>query len=155
MTDLQNYPILSVCATVASKLSSLPITDGQLIFVQDKHRIALDYNAKRIFYNEIEELDSELVRKSMLAPVSGRFYFVIETAVFWRYGDTGWQQLTAPPDDIVFIGTELPELGSRKTLYADTDKKQISVWMEETGSYEVVADKTMDIEDDDITALFA
>ena len=77
------YPILSVCATVRSKLSDLVIKNGQMIFVQDKHKIALDYNGKRVFYNQIEELATEQERTSLLAPVSGFYYFVIDTAVLW------------------------------------------------------------------------
>lgn len=153
MADTNNYPILSVCATVGSKLSSLVIKDGQLIFVQDKHKIALDYNGKRVFYNQIQELATDGARTSMLAPVTGSYYFVISTAVLWTY-QNGWIQLTTPPEEIVFIGVTLPELGSKKTLYVDTAKKEISVWDESVATYVVVADKTEEMTAEDIDALF-
>ena len=102
MADLTTKPVLSVCATVGSKLPNLVIKDGQLIFVQDKHRIALDFGGKRIFYNQIEELATDAVRTSMLAPVAGLFYFVIETAVLWTYRDK-WVQITTPPKEVVFF----------------------------------------------------
>lgn len=149
------YPVLSVCATKGSRLPDLAIADGQLIFVQDRHQIALDYNGKRVFYNQIEELDTELTRVSLLAPITGRYYFVIDTAVLWTYRDTGWIRLTTPPDEIVFIGTELPELGARQTLYVDTTNDRISVWDETAETYHVVSDKTKEIEETDIEALFA
>lgn len=155
MADEKNYPVLSVCATKGSRLPDLAITDGQLIFVQDKHLVALDYNGKRVFYNQIEELDTELARTSILAPITGRYYFVIDTAVLWTYRDTGWVQITTPPDEIVFIGTELPELGARQTLYVDTTNDRISVWDETAETYHVVSDKTNEIEETDIEALFA
>lgn len=152
MADLSNYPVLSVCATIGSKLPDLVIKDGQLIFVRDKHKIALDYNGKRVFYNQIEELDTDQDRLSILAPVAGQYYFVISTAVLWTY-QNGWIQVTVPPEEIVCIGTELPELGSGKTLYV---KKTggISIWDEDTESYQVVADKNEYASESDIDSLF-
>lgn len=154
MADSNTKAILSVYATVASRLSDLVIKDGQLIFVHDKHKIALDYGGKRTFYNQIEELATDSARTSMLAPVAGLFYFVIETAALWTYRD-GWIQLTTPPKEVVFIGTEFPELGISKTLYVDTDNKEISVWDGVSSSYVVVADKTFELTANDIDILFA
>ena len=137
MSDVTTKPILSVCATVASRLPDLAIKNGQLIFVQDKHKIALDYGGKRVFYNQIEELATEQDRLAILAPVTGLYYFVIDSAVLWTY-QSEWIQITSPPKEILFIGTELPELGASKTLYVDTANKEISVWDAEQYSYVVV-----------------
>ena len=46
--------MISVIGTVASRLPDLSIKDGQLIFVKDKKKIALDLGGKRTFYNDIE-----------------------------------------------------------------------------------------------------
>lgn len=145
--------VMSVCATVGSKLSDLVIKDGQLIFIQDRHKIALDFDGKRTFYNQIEELATDADRISMTAPEAGLFYFVIETAVLWTYLDK-WVPVTTPPQEIVFIGTELPELGAARKLYVNTNRKEISIWDDETDSYIVVADKTAELTADDIDALF-
>lgn len=153
MADLTTKPVLSVCATVGSKLPNLVIKDGQLIFVQDKHKIALDFGGKRVFYNQIEELATDAIRKSMLAPVAGLFYFVVDTAVLWTYRDE-WVQLTTPPKEVVFFGTELPELGVAKTLYVDTGRKEISIWDDEVSGYVVVAEKTKELTAEDINDLF-
>ena len=153
MADLTTKPVLSACATVGSKLSDLAIKNGQLIFVQDKHKIALDFGGKRTFYNQIEELATDGARTSMLAPVAGLFYFVIETAVLWTYRDK-WVQITTPPKEVIFFGTELPELGVTKTLYVDTARKEISVWDDTLSSYVVVADKTNELTADDVNTLF-
>lgn len=99
MADLTTKPVLSVCATVGSKLSDLVIKDGQLIFVQDKHKIALDFNGKRTFYNQIEELATEDARTAMLAPLKGAFYFVLDTGILWTY-QNDWVQITTPPKDV-------------------------------------------------------
>ena len=154
MTDLNSKaPILSVCATVASKLSDLSIKNGNLIFVQDKHRVALDFNDKRVFYNQIEELGTEAERQSILAPVSGLYYFVIDTAVLWTY-QGGWIQITTPPEDVVFIGTDMPELGRKKTLYVNKTEREIMVWDDETNAYVVVSDQTKSISESEIDSLF-
>lgn len=154
MADLTTAkPILSVCATVASKLPDLAIKNGSLIFVQDKHRVALDFNDRRVFYNQIEELASEAERQSILAPVTGLYYFVIDTAVLWTYQGK-WVQITTSPEDIVFIGTDMPDLGKKKTLYVNKTEKEISVWDEDTESYITVADKNDNISEYDIDLLF-
>lgn len=155
MAESKASAILSVCATVASKLPDLAIRDGSLIFVQDKHKVALDFNGKRVFYNEIEELATEGVRQTLLAPIVGRFYFVIDTAVLWNYTEGGWVQITTPPEEIVFIGTELPELGVVQTLYVNKAEKEILVWDEPNKEYLVVADKSEIVSTEDIDALFA
>lgn len=144
--------ILSVCATIGSKLSDLAIKDGQLIFVQDKHKVALDFNGKRIFYNQIEEVATEAARLAILAPVSGMYYFVIDSAVLWTYQGK-WIQITTPPEEVVFIGTELPELGSNKTLYVDKSGG-ISIWNDDSKEYVVVADKCGAIDTVDILSMF-
>lgn len=147
--------VLSVCATVGSKLPDLAIKDGQLIFVHDKHKIALDFGGKRKFYNQIEELATDAERISMSAPEAGLFYFVIDTAVLWTY-QNGWVQITTSPKEVVLFGTELPELGSSNTLYVDHVAQEISVWDDDAKKYVVVADKTQanEMTADDITALF-
>lgn len=142
MTDTANKAPMSVVVTTSEKLSSLLIQNGRLIFVKDKRRIAFDWNDKRTFYNQITELETDYERVSMSSPFYG-YYFVIETAILWRY-DNDWIQITSKPDDIVFIGAELPELGQakEKTLYVDKTKKEISVYDKTANSYVVVANKT-------------
>lgn len=142
MTDTANKAPMSVVVTTSEKLSSLLIQNGRLIFVKDKCRIAFDWNDKRTFYNQITELETDYERISMSSPFYG-YYFVIETAILWRY-DNDWIQITSKPDDIVFIGAELPELGQakEKTLYVDKTKKEISVYDKTANSYVVVANKT-------------
>lgn len=148
--------VLSVCATSGERVRELTIKDGQLIFIQDKHRLAFDYNGKRRFYNQIEELDSEADRLSLLAPIEGMYYFIISTAVLWTYRD-GWIQVTSRPEDIICIGIELPELGNAKenTLYVNKQSKEISVFDSALGDYITVSDYTDEITDEDIEALFA
>lgn len=145
--------ILSICATTSDRVSDLVIKDGQLIFVHDLGRLALDYKGKRTFYNQVIELDTDIERTNLENPVNGKYYFVINTAVFWRYFN-GWQQLTSSPEGVLFIGTELPELGQANKIYVDKDDKEISVWDEEAEVYVPVANYTESISEADIRTLF-
>lgn len=150
---LNTATILSLCATTGERVKQLAIKDGQLIFVQDKHCIALDFGGKRRFYTQIVELGTEQERKSILAPITGQYYFVIETAVFWTY-QNGWFQITSRPEEIVFIGTELPELGVEQTLYVNKANRDISVWDSASQNYLVVANRTEDVPISYIESLF-
>lgn len=141
----------TIVATTSDRVKDLVIKNGQMIFVRDKGRIAFDFKGKRVFYNQITELETEHERSVLSTPASG-YYFVIETAVLWFYGDE-WVQITTPPKEVVFIGVELPELGQAKTgmLYVNKAEKEISVWDEESNSYIVVADANENDEIDTVT----
>lgn len=145
--------ILSIIGTVGSKVSDISIKNGQLIFVQDKHRIALDFNGKRTFYNDITTIETDEERQNILAPINGCFYFVINTAILWFYNDK-WTQVTTSPQEVLFIGMELPNLGSENKLYVNTLGKNISIWDIEEKKYEIVADATEEISEDEISSLF-
>jgi len=54
----------------------------------------------------------------------------------------------------VFIGVELPELGSSRTLYVDKDNMEISIWDEDAATYIMVANRTDEMSAEDIDALF-
>lgn len=146
--------VLSLVATSSSRIRELVIKDGQLIFIQDLGRIAFDYKGQRVFYNQIVELNTEADRLALDSPLSG-YYFVIGSACLWFYKDE-WVQITDKPDNVVFIGVELPELGQENKLYANTTSgaENISVWNEELGCYVVVADKTQEVSYNDILSLF-
>lgn len=153
MADIVNKTILSAIATTGSKLSDITIKNGQLIFVYDKQKIALDYDGKRKFYNQIIIFETESERQTLLAPVSGLFYFVIDTAVLWTYQED-WIPITTPPKEVIFIGVEFPSLGVENTLYIDKSNKNISIWDSESQSYMVVAEKTEEIANEDIDKMF-
>ena len=152
MADTTVKSILSLVATSSSRIRDLTIKDGQLIFIQDVGRIAFDFKGKRVFYNQIVELDTEAERLALESPLNG-YYFVIDSACLWYYQDE-WVQITDKPQDIVFIGVELPALGQQGKLYIDTDDREISVWDEETDKYIKVSNYTEDVTDEDIEKLF-
>lgn len=147
--------VMSLIATTSSKIRELVIKDGQLIFIQDLGRIAFDFKGKRVFYNQIVELDTEVERLALNSPLDG-YYFVIDEACLWFYKNGEWKQITDRPQEIVFIGVEFPELGQANKIYANTTEgsESISIWSEELDTYVVVADKTQEVTEEDILDLF-
>lgn len=144
--------VMSLVATSSSRIRELQIKNGQLVFIQDLGRIAFDYNDKRVFYNQIVEVEREEDRQSLENPLSG-YYFVIDSACLWFYKD-GWTQITEKPNEVLFIDVELPQLGQQGKLYVDTDDREISVWDEGAGSYITVANYTAEVTESDIEGLF-
>lgn len=147
-----------VVADKASKLSDFAIGHQQIIFLQEKRKIALDYNGKRTFYNQVEILATDIDREELEAPENGVFYFVIGKAMLWFY-NSEWIPITTSPHEIVRIGVsfdEFPDLGSENTLYVNksTGKESISVWDKETKSYKYIAGKAKPISLSKIDGLF-
>lgn len=147
----------TVVATTSDRVKDLVIKDGQIIFIAgDYPRIAFDFKGKRTFYNQIVELETEQERLNLSNPVNGKYYFVIEKAVLWRYFN-GWTQITNEPNEILFIGDgNFPELGQAKQLYINKSEgnESISIWNEDKNEYHVVADKTQSISAEEISAFF-
>ena len=143
---------LKVIATSSSRIRDLIIRDNQLIFIRDLGRIAFDSKGKRVFYNQIVELETEADRLALVNPISG-YYFVIGSACLYFYKN-GWTQITERPQEVLFVGVELPELGQEGRLYIDTDDREISVWDEETDKYITVSNYTTEVTDQDIIGLF-
>ena len=146
--------VLSLVATTSSRIRDLVIKDGQLVFIQDLGRIAFDYKGKRVFYNQIVELKTEIDRLSLEDPLSG-YYFVIDTAVLWFYQD-GWTQITEKPEEVMSIGVELPELGQAKEnmLYVNKAEKEIAIFDKASNEYIVVSNCTKEVSEEDIEELF-
>ena len=78
MTDTTTKSVLQLVATTSSKIRDLVISNGQLIFIQDLGRIAFDFNDKRVFYNQIVEVETEEDRLALENPLNG-YYFVIDS----------------------------------------------------------------------------
>ena len=96
MTETRS--ILKAVSTVESKLPTLPLEDGQLIFVYDKKKIILDNHGVRTVYEQIQTIETEEQRNDLLAPIDS-FYFVIETSILWRYTNGHWNQITTSPQE--------------------------------------------------------
>ena len=146
--------VLTVVATTSSKIRDLVIKDSQLVFLQDVGRIAFDFKGKRVFYNQITSLETEVERLTLDSPLSG-YYFVIDTACLWFYQD-GWVQITGKPQEVISIGVELPELGQAKdnVLYVNKAEREIAVFDSTSNEYIIVSDYTNEVTDEDIEKMF-
>lgn len=147
--------MLKVVATVHERLKELPIQNGQLIFVQDRAKIALDFKNKRIFYRSIITIDTDIERENLEEPVEGSFYFVVDTAILWTYQQK-WIQITGNSYDTRYIeiDTSLPQFGNANKLYVNKQDKLIAVWDEEKQDYITVADSIESCSNEDIDQLF-
>lgn len=140
MADVTESTVLSAIATANSKLSSLPVKDGQLIFVQDKSTIALDFGGKRVLYKQIEEIQTEENRTSILAPVTGRYYFVIDTGTFWTYRN-GWQQITSTPTELKEYADSVSGAALEDAkAYADEISKHMTGSVDDDGTIVLMLD---------------
>lgn len=134
MADSTTNPVLSAIATVNSKLTDLAVKDGQMIFIQDKNTIALDFGGKRKFYKQIEEIATEDARASLLAPVNGQYYFVVSTGVLWTYRDE-WVQITMTPKDIKDYADSAASTATiTAQAYADELSKRITASVDNDGT---------------------
>ncbi len=154
MADVTTKQVMSLVATSSSRIRELVIKDGQLIFVQDLGRIAFDFKGKRVFYNQIIELETEAERATLEDPFDG-YYFTIDEGCLWRYKN-GWIQITEKPQEILFVGVEFPQLGQKNKIYVNRTEgaEHISVWNDESGTYQIVSDKTQSLTSEEVIALF-
>lgn len=146
--------IMSLIATSSARIRQLPIKNGQLVFVKDLGRIAFDYDDKRVFYNQIVELETEADRLTLDEPLNG-YYFVIGSGCLWFYKDE-WIQITEKPESVLCIDVELPQLGQAKegVLYVDKAQKEIAVFDSASNEYVIVSNYTNEVTDDDIANMF-
>ena len=145
---------MQLVATNSPRIRELPIKDGQLIFVQDLGRIAFDFKGKRVFYNQIVELETEAERLTLDEPLDG-YYFVIGSGCLWFYNEE-WTQITEKPKEVIHIDVELPQLGQAKenTLYINKAEKEIAIFDSALNQYVVVSDYTNEVTSEDINQLF-
>ena len=145
---------LSVIGTTGERVRELPISDGQLVFIHNRNRIAFDFKGKRTFYNQVEILSTESERTSIVSPMDG-YYFCIDSAIFYEYANGEWSIKVKPADGAVIICDEYPELGQLTgKLYVNKTEREISIWDEERNEYFAVSNHTQDATDEDINNLF-
>jgi len=121
--------IIKFISASRETLPKIPISNGQLIFVPDNKQIALDFNNNRTIYEELQILQTEEERTSLSHPISA-FYFVLETAILYRYTNQ-WIQITWPPEDIVIYKTsylQFPTVGNENRIYIDKTNNASFRW---------------------------
>lgn len=129
----------SFIITTKSKVSSLPVKNGQMIFVKDKEKIYYDWDNKRTAYHDIEELATNTERTGLESPKNNKIYLVEEDHTLWQYVGSKWIKLTNEPN-VVFANSpiDLPSLGGKADTLYIADKK---LYLYNTGnsSFEEIA----------------
>lgn len=64
-------------------LDSLPVQDGNIIFVADSRTVCLDMRDQRYKYQTLQSVETQTELENLQNPVKG-FYFVEETCAIWR-----------------------------------------------------------------------
>lgn len=78
--------------TIKSKLSDIPITMGQVIYVGDAEELYFDsQDGTRVHVTDLIVLATESDRAAIIAPLQ-KLYFVVSTGVLWIYAGT-WAQI--------------------------------------------------------------
>ena len=137
-------PSMKFIATNSSKINSIPIKDGQLIFVQDTRQIFLDVHRQRQLYAQIMILLNDEVRKALISPIEG-FYYTKQESVFWSYFNNEWHQLTGEDPMVVFADEGLPEEGVDNTIYVKD--RDFYRWNDDLQDYLTVGGTELDWED--------
>lgn len=76
-----------------NKLDTVPITDGQIIYVKDTHELYFDVNNTRTKATDIIFVDTVVERDAIVAPFQNKVYCVLENNKLCRYDGTNWVDL--------------------------------------------------------------
>lgn len=95
--------LLKLAETVESQLPSVPLTDGQLVFVKDTRQLKWDVDSQRLDITDTIFLETDAEREELLTPLDNKVYVVKETQRQWFWTGTEWKELKAQDDNIVKI----------------------------------------------------
>lgn len=104
--------------TTSKYLTTLPIENGNIIFVPDVNMVCLDMGNQRFSYQTIKTFAMDADRLALPFPKEG-FYYVEETDTIWRWSG-GWKRVSsagASPILYAVSESEFPEEGEANKLY--------------------------------------
>lgn len=140
----------TIIGTTSDKLVDVEIKNNQIIYIEDKNIVAFDIGKTRKFLNQIVIFNTDDERENYISAYDTVFGFVKNTAVLWCYINNEWVQITNSPENIIFIGDVLPELGVEDKIYVNRSKHNISIWSKEDEKYICVGEETSSISIQDI-----
>lgn len=129
--------VLTVIETLKSKISNLSIDNGQLVFTLDSLDIFWDTEGNRKKITDIIILITEEDKTNLLAPLSGKFYYVKENNSFYYY-DSDWIKIndTGESSNNNFDF-------SNKVIYKDNSTSNLT-YIEESENYTLKTQKIND-----------
>lgn len=81
--------------TILSKLSTISVTSGQVIYVRDAQQLYFDsLNGTRIQVTDIIFLNTDADRTAIMSPLE-KLYYVIGTGVLWIYNGSAWVSINS------------------------------------------------------------
>ena len=140
----------TIIGTTSDKLVDVEIKNNQIIYIEDKNIVAFDIGKTRKFLNQIVIFNTDDERENYISAYDTVFGFVKNTAVLWCYINNEWIQITNSPENIIFIGDVLPELGVEDKIYVNRSKHNISIWSKKNKKYICVGEETSSISIQDI-----
>lgn len=111
-------------ATVKAKINDIPVESGNIIFSTDDRVIYLDKGDKRISFQQIMTIATEVERERYVGALDGCFYYVEETNLLYRYSkEKQWTCLNkAGSGNVIFDDRgSFPEKGDPTALYVTDD----------------------------------
>lgn len=94
---------LKLYSTTSSKLDSLDVVGGQLIVSKDSSCLYIDIDSiGRLKITDWIELETDNNRLAVLAPISGKIYYVEETNSIWKYIKGSWKCLNEVNKEEIF-----------------------------------------------------
>ena len=84
-----------------AKLDTVPLIDGQIIYVKDTHELYFDVNDTRTKATDIIFLATTQEREGLENPFQSKLYFVLEDATLYLYTGNKWVSVTATSADKV------------------------------------------------------
>lgn len=105
--------------TTPEYIDTLPVKNGNIIFVPAMNKVCLDMADQRFEYETIKTFQTDEERADVPFPNEG-FYYVEQDAMIWRYSRGHWRQLTPTNLRPIVYGDceeDFPELGANDTLY--------------------------------------
>lgn len=94
---------LKLYSTTSSKLDSLDVVGGQLIVSKDDSCLYVDIDSiGRLKITDWIELETDNDRLAVLAPISGKIYYVSETNAIWKYAKGSWKCLNEVNNEEIF-----------------------------------------------------
>ena len=125
--------------TTTEYLDSLPVKNGNIIFVPENNLFCLDMSNERFSYHTIQTFMTDEERLAVSKLING-FYYVQETHVIWRYDEEGWSQTTPSnlmPTKYGDSVEDFPTEGNKDTLYFTDDG--VYNWKDKLKDYNLVA----------------
>lgn len=126
---------LSIVQTSSLNIGSLPVSNGQIIFLNDINQVYFDYNDIRSHYGGRIRFITSLEKLTKINFNIGLYYLNDVNSLYFYNGEKWYLLHTLDDAKDILFGEDLPEQGQENKLYIkDTE---IDIW--KNNKYQTVA----------------